>query len=190
MHLSLRSLACAGPLAVVLVSCEAPSRIAEPTRLAASGSMALTDVHPSHPIELLDQCDPATFNAAIGPGTCMSNHAGIKFDAFINQLLTMQNAPAWRNSPSNFTAALGTTLVAINRGGEVHSFTRVAKFGGGVVDDLNNLLGLKEVDECKNAPKEEFLAPGGMDVETVNTPGTALYQCCIHPWMRTTITVQ
>src|SRR5512143_3495601 len=77
------------------------------------------------PVQMLDQCDPTTFNAAIGPGTCASGHSGIKFDAFIGQLTARQVAPAWRNAPSHLTATFGSTLVAINRGGEVHSFTKV-----------------------------------------------------------------
>ena len=189
-HPVLRSLTLTGVVALLVTACESPGRVAGPSRLVASSSGAVADARPaSHPIEMLDQCDPATFNAAIGPGTCMSSHPGIKFDTFINQLITTGNAPAWRNSPVNFTAALGTELVAINRGGEVHTFTRVAAFGGGVVPELNAILNLKPVPECLNAPDEEFLLPGGRDVEPLKTPGTALYQCCIHPWMKTTITV-
>ena len=188
-HNALSSLLSAGSFVLLFAACDAPARVAEPSRLAASGSRALADVKPAHPIELLDQCDPATFNAAVGPGTCMSGHPGIKFDRFINQLITTQDAPAWRNAPNNFTAALGTQLVAINRGGEVHTFTRVAAFGGGVVPVLNQILGLTPRPECLDAPPDEFLLPGGTDAEAVTTPGTALYQCCIHPWMRTTITV-
>jgi hypothetical protein len=192
-HHLLSSVLSVSSISLLVASCDAPTRVAEPTRLAAS-STSLSDVHPSHPIELLDQCDPTTFNAAIGPGTCMSTHPGIKFDAFINQLIANQSAPAWRNSPSNFTAALGTQLIAINRGGEVHTFTRVAKFGGSIVPLLNPILGnIPPAPECLDAAvnhPEEFLPPGGTDAEAVTTPGTALYQCCIHPWMQTTITVR
>jgi hypothetical protein len=189
-HNSLCSLLSVGSMAMILAGCDAPGRVAEPPRFAASASGALAAAIPAHPIELLDKCDPATFNAAVGPGTCMSNHPGIKFDDFINQLIANQNAPAWRNAPMNFNAALGTPLLAINRGGEVHTFTRVAAFGGGVVPVLNAILGLTPRPECLAAGPDEFLLPGGTDAETITTPGTALYQCCIHPWMKTTITVR
>jgi hypothetical protein len=180
-----------GSLSLLFVACDAPGRVAEPSRLSASGSSALSDVGPAHPIELLDQCDPTTFNLAIGPGTCMSTHTGIKFDKFISDLIANQSAPAWRNAPQNFTAALGTQLVAVNKGGEVHTFTHVAKFGGSIVPELNAVLGgVAPAPECLAAGPGEFLLPGGIDAETVNTPGTALYQCCIHPWMQTTITVR
>jgi hypothetical protein len=188
-HQSLSSLLSVGAAAMVLAGCEAPGRVAEPTRLAASN--ALMDVHPAHPIELLDQCDPASFNLAIGPGTCMSPHPGIDFNKFIADVIASHSAPAWRNAPQNFAASLGTQLVAINKGGEMHTFTHVAKFGGSVVPQLNALLGnVPPAPECAAAGPEEYLLPGGIDAETVNTPGTALYQCCIHPWMQTVITVR
>lgn len=184
------TLVSAGSFAVVLSACDTPAKVAEPPRLSASAS-ALDDARPaSHPIELLDQCDPTTFNAAIGPGTCMSGHAGIKFDTFINQLINAGDAPAWRNAPSKFSATVGTQLVAINRGGEVHTFTHVAAFGGGVVPELNAILGLQPVPECLTAPADEFLLPGGTDSEAITKSGTALYQCCIHPWMKTVVTVR
>ena len=190
-HDALRSFLSVGSVALLLTACDTPGHVAEPPRLAASSSSALADARGGavHPIEMLDQCDPATFNAAIGPGTCTSSHSGIKFDKFIGQLISTGNAPAWRNSPSTFTAAFGTQLVAVNRGGEVHTFTRVAEFGGGVVPVLNDILGLTPRPECLAAPPEEYLPPGGTDAEAITTHGTALYQCCIHPWMKTTITV-
>ena len=186
----LGSLVSAGSVALIIAACDSPGRVAEPARLSASASGALAAARPApQPIELLDQCDPATFNAAIGPGTCMSSHSGIKFDAFINQLITKGDAPAWRNAPVKLTATLGTQLVAVNRGGEVHTFTHVHAFAGGVVPELNAILGLQPAPECLNAEPDEFLLPGQKDAESITTTGTALYQCCIHPWMRTTITV-
>lgn len=158
-----------------------------PTLAVASATSAETE----HPVQMLDQCDPATFNAAIRPGTCVSGHPGITFDAFIGQLTARQIAPAWRFAPSNLTATFGSTLVAINRGGEVHSFTKVASFGGGVVPRLNALAGTPvPAPECLAAPRSEFVGPGGVDVEQVDVQGTVNYQCCIHPWMRTTVTVK
>jgi hypothetical protein len=37
-------------------------------------------------VQLLDDCDPATFNAAIGPGTCIRD-GGTTFSEFVAQLL-------------------------------------------------------------------------------------------------------
>ena len=145
----------------------------------------------TQPVQMQDQCDPATFNASIGPGTCASGHPGVTFDTFVGQLTARQNAPAWRNAPSNLTASFGSTLVATNRGGEVHSFTKVAAFGGGVVPFLNALAGTPvPAPECLAAPPSEFVGPGGTDSEDLDQQGTLNFQCCIHPWMRTTVTVK
>jgi plastocyanin len=178
-----------GSLVLSLAACDSPASTTAPR--SAMGSTSLHAAVPrTQPVEMLDDCDPATFNAVIGPGTCQKNHPGLTFSKFIQQLIDNQNAPAWRNAPSSLTLTLGSTLSAINRGGEVHTFTRVAAFGGGVVPDLNAILGLSPRPECLNAAPDEFLPPGGVDNETANTPGTKYYQCCIHPWMRTTVVVR
>jgi plastocyanin len=187
------SIAVALSFVSVLAACEKSATISEP--MGPPGpAFAFAPPSPdakAHPVEMLDQCDPATFNAVIGPGTCQSGHAGIKFDAFIGQLTANQNAPAWRNAPSNMTATFGETLVATNRGGEFHSFTKVASFGGGIVPLLNALAGTPvPAPECLAAPQSEYIGPGGVDAEAVDQRGTLNYQCCIHPWMRTTVTVK
>src|SRR5215467_9270724 len=96
-HQSLSSLLSVGAVAMLLASCDSPARVSEPTRLTASSNAAKDVARPSHPIELLDQCDPTTFNAAIGDGTCLSPHSGIKFDKFIADLIANHTTPAWRN---------------------------------------------------------------------------------------------
>jgi hypothetical protein len=190
-HHGLIAVLTAGSVVLLVSGCEGPARVSGPPRIAASTSSELSVSPGAHPVELLDQCDPASFNAAVGPGTCMSGHHGIEFSTFINQLTENQIAPAWRNAPSNMSVAFGTTLVAVNRGGEVHTFTHVAAFGGGVVPLLNAVAGTPTpAPECLAAPPSEFLLPGATDAEAVSTHGTALYQCCIHPWMRTTVAVR
>jgi len=188
-HIAATALLSMGSLLVA--GCNDPARVTDPRApLLAAPVSDVSSGSPSHPIELLDQCDPATFNGAVGPGTCTSSHPGITFDRFLAQLTNDQAAPAWRNAPVNFTTKLGTTLVAINRGGEVHSFTRVAAFGGGVVPFLNQLSGTPvPAPECLEAPLSEYLLPGGQDAEPADQRGTLYYQCCIHPWMRTTVSV-
>ena len=90
-------------------------------------------------VQMLDDCDPATFNAAIGPGTCVKD-GGTTFQAFIGQLLAQGRAPAWRFAPEQLRLDAGGTLQATNRGGEDHTFTEVANFGGGCIQALNDLL--------------------------------------------------
>jgi plastocyanin len=143
-------------------------------------------------VQVLDDCDPATFNAAIGPGTCVKD-GGTTFSEFIAQLLTQGQAPAWRFTPGQLQLDAGGTLQANNRGGEEHTFTEVANFGGGCIQVLNDLLGLTPVPECAGFPGGAFgatlVAPGGTVTTAPLSPGIHRYECLIHPWMRTTATV-
>jgi hypothetical protein len=66
----------------------------------------------------------------------------------IDQLLTQGEAPAWRFSPGQLKLDAGGTITASNRGGEFHTFSEVAAFGGGCIPELNELLGLDPVPEC------------------------------------------
>jgi len=158
--------------------------------LAAAGtaSASKTERH----VNMLDDCDMATFNAAVGPGTC-SKAGGTTFDAFIGQLIAKGQAPAWRFAPSHLSVPAGGSIEAYNRGGEAHSFTEVAHFGGGCIQVLNNVLGgLTPVPECG----DPSLFPGGLvppggETDTASLPaGVHLFQCLIHPWMRATVTVK
>ena len=157
--------------------------------LAAAGtaSASKTERH----VNMLDDCDMATFNAAVGDGTC-SKAGGVTFDEFIGQLIAQGQAPAWRFAPSRLSVPAGGSIEAYNRGGEAHSFTEVAHFGGGCIDALNQILGLSPVPECG----DPSLFPGGLvppggDTDTASLPaGVHLFQCLIHPWMRATVTVK
>ncbi len=80
----------------------------------AAASIALA-APSSGTVVMLDACDPATFNAAIGEGTCERPGGGVTFDTFIGQLLAKGTAPAWRFS-GPATVAAGGTLTAVNRG--------------------------------------------------------------------------
>ena len=137
---------------------------------------------------MMDACDPATFNENVRPGTCVGRHGGMKFDEFIAELTQTQKAGAWHFAPPNTTAREGQTLLATNNGGEVHTFTRVSQFGGGLVPDLNRLSGNPEVaTECTKLEDDDFVPPGGTYEEKVGSEDTQLFECCIHPWMRTVI---
>ena len=175
---------------MVLAGCDGPKSVTSPPEnspLFAKGGTG----QETKPVQMLDECDPATFNAAVGPGTCASNHSGITFSRFIDQLTKTQQAPAWRFAAPNFTVGFGTAIVATNRGGEFHTFTRVAAFGGGVVPALNALAGTPiAAPECLAAPPSEFIPPGGTDTDIADQHGTLYYECCIHPWMRSTVTVR
>ena len=139
---------------------------------------------------MMDACDPTTFDAAIGPGTCVRD-GGVRFDSFIAQLGRHRSVGAWHFAPGTVNAAVSQTLLAVNRGGEAHTFTEVEEFGGGIVPDLNALSGNREpAPECLALDADDFVAPGGTYEDEVEEVGAERYQCCIHPWMRTVVTAR
>ena len=139
-------------------------------------------------VTMMDACDGPTFNAAVGPGICARN-GGVSFSEFIAQLTAHQAVGAWHNAPSQTDAWKGDSVIAVNNGGETHTFTRVAQYGGGIVPFLNDLSGTPNVaPECTT--EGTFVPPGGSDTETLDQAGELKFQCCIHPWMRTTVQVK
>ena len=158
---------------------------------ALSTSIALA-APSSGNVVMLDACDPATFNAFLGEGACERPGGGVTVDTFIGQLLTHGTAPSWRFA-GPATVAAGGTLTAVNLGGEFHTFTEVAAFGGGCVDELNDLLGLTPVPECAQAPGIFFSTGAGRGGSTTTAPlaaGTHRFICLIHPWMKSTVTAK
>jgi len=153
-------------------------------------------------IDILDYCDPASFNAAIGPGTCVRDTSDglITFMGFVNELGSDKSVGAWRFAPEQLRVDEGTTLQLSNLGGETHTFTEVKRFGGGFVDFLNTPSGNPvPAPECATVvngnlvpqpPSDEniFIPAGGNATLTLEHEKVARYQCCIHPWMRITIT--
>ncbi|HEY8223852.1 MAG TPA: hypothetical protein VIG25_01160 [Pyrinomonadaceae bacterium] len=145
-------------------------------------------------IRLLDDCDPTTFNAILGDGACVGN-GHTTFAAFIEELENTQDAHAWRNQPSAMLINVGRPTFVENRGGETHTFTPVAQFGGGFVNELNGISGNPvPAPECLNFGSIVFIDAGGTEQgPTAGSAqlavGTHRFQCCIHPWMRTVIEV-
>jgi plastocyanin len=144
----------------------------------------------SRSIQVLDDCEPESFNAVIGPGTCVKEGA-VTFSEFIAQLVTQGRAPAWRFSPEQLKLTAGGTLEATSHGGEFHTLTEVAAFGGGCVPELNELLGLTPVPECAipGIFGTTGIAPGDTLETEALAAGTHRFMCLIHPWMQTTVSV-
>jgi hypothetical protein len=139
-------------------------------------------------VSMMDACDGPSFNAVVGAGDCSRAH-GVSFSDFIALLTANQSVGSWHFGPPTTEAFLGDSILATNKGGEVHTFTRVAAFGGGVVPILNDLSGTPtEVPECK--AENNFVPPGGTDTDALDKVGELKFQCCIHPWMRTTVLVK
>jgi hypothetical protein len=138
-------------------------------------------------VKMMDTCDTESFDAVIGAGTCVIDR-GTTFDQFIHQLTKQQTVPSWRNNPQFAQEHVGATLEIRNDGGEAHTFTRVAQFGGGFIDDLNQLSGNPiPAPECLDFANISFVPSGGSESQVLPAPGPNHYMCCLHPWMRTTI---
>jgi hypothetical protein len=150
-------------------------------------------------IRMWDNCDPASFNATLGAGTCQpGDHGTETFPIFVGEVAADHIAGAWRFGSNRYTIASGDSTAFDNRGGELHTFTTVAKFGGGFVPVLNQLSGNPvPAPECLQPPSASniFVEAGTIEVgpvagSTVLPVGTTRAQCCVHPWMRTVINVK
>jgi plastocyanin len=144
----------------------------------------------------LDECDPATFNAAVGPGFCRNVALGASttFSALFAKAAAGTPDPNWDFEPDALTIKQGTTIHAFDQGGEPHTFTEVAKFGGGFIPALN-APGEEVVPECAGGFSRVVVArtrilQGSQLQVTGLSKGEHHFQCCIHPWMRTTVVVK
>lgn len=144
-----------------------------------------------------DDCDPTTFNAAVGPGTCVGS-GRTTFARFIAEVTSHQLAPLWSYTPHDSDLPVGNHLSIHNRGGETHTFTKVAQFGGGFVPELNVLSGNPTpAPECLRPPSQVNIFVEAGETDPGPTAGSSIlpvgqevkFQCCIHPWMRVRIRV-
>jgi hypothetical protein len=180
-----------------------PLLVAVSVAVLSIAATAQNEVRPSElTIHVRDYCDPASFNAAIGSGTCDRDTSigAITFMGFLTELSMDKSVGAWRFAPSQVRVAEGATLNLQNLGGETHTFTRVKRFGGGFVAALNEAGGTPEpAPECAQmvdgnlvpqppSPDNIFIPAGSNASATVQPAETARFQCCIHPWMHVTIT--
>ena len=184
----LTALLAATTVTALLAACADTGTLGGPTPTEPSATRAEESVHR---IEIHDACDPMSFNAALGAGTC-ARSGGVNFEQFIAQLTKNGSIGAWNFAPGHVEAKVGQVLLAINRGGEAHTFTEVEEFGGGIVPLLNQLSGNTTVaPECQALAQDDLIPPGGFDDDDeVEEPGTEKYQCCIHPWMRAIVTAR
>ncbi len=152
----------------------------------------------------LDECDPRTFNPVLGEegtGFChnvtLYNLAGHDYSTTLDALVRGANSgtpdPGWDFEPDQLTIQKGTAVSVVDQGGEPHTFTEVAQFGGGFVEALNH--GEPTVPECnggfKNVAvaKTRILQGSRLDVTGLSR-GRHFFQCCIHPWMRMEVDVK
>jgi plastocyanin len=153
----------------------------------------------------LDECDPDSFNLPIDKGGLGDGGGGfchnVSLKAFgyatsLPDLIMKAKAgtpdPGWDFEPDQLTIQRGTMLTVSDQGGEPHTFTEVAQFGGGFIKDLNH--GEPTVPECDGGfsnvavAKTRIVQGGHLDI-TGLSKGKHLFQCCIHPWMRMEVDV-
>lgn len=141
-------------------------------------------------VQIQDRCDPATFPAEAG---CIGTRLGlVTFEEFLDELNPDDGGHgAWRNSRAETHLDHGDTLHVRNTGGEAHTFTEVANFGRGIVPDLNAALpdGTPDAVPLED-PFATVVPPGASRQIRGLSPGEHLYECLIHPWMRTTVEVR
>src|SRR5258707_15493682 len=113
----------------------------------AGATLALAQEHPSHhhasslaQIVALDECDPATFNAALGPDFCKNVTLGAftTFTDLFAKAAAGTPDPNWDFEPDVLHIKKGTPVLVVDQGGEPHTFTEVKHFGGGFIPELNS----------------------------------------------------
>src|SRR5215217_6725533 len=113
-------------------------------------------------VNIHDACDPDTFNDALqNPDACV-RAGGVTFDQFIALLTRLGFIEPWNFAPSTANVRVGQVFEAVNHGGETHTFTEVAEFGGGIVPFLNDLAHVPNLaPECRPDALEadDFVAP-------------------------------
>ena len=167
--------------------------------MASTASVPTTAALPPAQFVALDECDPTTFNAALGPDFCKNVAlAAFGYATTLSDLVAGAQAgtpsPNWDFEPDSINVPLGTVVSVVDQGGEPHTFTEVAKFGGGFLAPLNG-PGETTAPECVGGFSTVTVAKTriiqGSTLQVPNLPkGEHLFQCCIHPWMRVTVNVQ
>jgi plastocyanin len=163
--------------------------------LMLAGALETENVPRVAQVVALDECDPATFNAAIGADFCKNIALGASttFANLFAEAATPKPDPNWDFEPDGLTIKQGTILSVVNQGGEPHTFTEVAQFGGGFIPGLNN--GAAPVPECAGgfstvAVARTRILQGSTSQIVGLSKGEHNFQCCIHPWMHFTVEVK
>jgi plastocyanin len=156
---------------------------------------ALEDSPRAAQVVALDECDPTTFNAALGPDFCKNIALGYSttFSNLFAEAAAGTPDPNWDFEPDALKIKEGTIVSVVDQGGEPHTFTEVANFGGGFIPQLN--AGQETVPECAGgfsrvAVAKTRLLQGSQVQITGLSKGTHHFECCIHPWMRMNVEVK
>ena len=149
--------------------------------------------------EVTDNCDPN--DAAWGAGGCLRESGEVTRAEFAAANANRYPGhPSWRIVPPYVAEQFQPDIRAENTGGRGHTFTKVASFGGGFIAALNP-QGAGLAPECAIVNADGTLSPAPAAMATTLAPGAELkveglqpgtynFQCCIHPWMRTTVKIK
>jgi len=164
--------------------------------LAQESGVAVTAAQTSFAqVVALDECDPTTFNAALGPDFCKNVSLGAftTLSDLFAEAASGHPDPKWDFEPDVVHLNQGGVLRVVDEGGEPHTFTEVARFGGGFIPDLNG--GEQTVPECSGGfanlevARTRILQGSESQIAGLSK-GKHLFQCCIHPWMRVEVDVK
>jgi plastocyanin len=163
---------------------------------AATFAHAQQTATPLAQIIAIDECDPASFNAALGADFCKNVSLGAftPLATLFKEAQTGHPDPKWDFEPDTLAVNEGTILNIANEGGEPHTFTEVDHFGGGFITQLNGAEAAP-VPECAGGfgnlgvARTRILQGSSINVTNLSK-GEHHFQCCIHPWMRVTVDVK
>jgi plastocyanin len=162
----------------------------------ASLVIAQQQTAPIAQVVALDECDPTTFNMALGPDFCknVSLGASTPLLTLFHEAESGHPDPKWDFEPDTLEVPEGTILNVVDQGGEPHTFTEVAHFSGGFIPQLN-AASTAVAPECEGGfanvavAKTRILQGSSVNVTNL-AKGEHHFQCCIHPWMHMTVTVK
>jgi len=154
---------------------------------------AVADQPQAKTMRLLDSCDKASWDAEF-PGLCTASAGSVTLTRFREDLAKGGSGAWWINNRKE-TIDAGDSLHVINEGGIVHTFTEVQSYGQGLVAEWNQAVPDEQpaVNIAGNpvGPADFATAvPAGTSSDVTPAKGVHKYQCIIHPWMRTVVTVR
>ena len=165
--------------------------------IVAVTAYAMTEENASSSAQIvaLDECEPKSFNDALGADFCKNVALGAttSLEKLFKQASDGTPDPGWDFEPDEISIKKDTTLTVVDQGGEPHTFTEVAQFGGGFIEGLN--AGEETVPECRggfknvDVAKTRILQGSQIQVNGLSK-GEHRFQCCIHPWMRVKVDVK
>jgi len=139
-------------------------------------------------LELRDACEKSSWDVEF-PGLCTKSAGSVTLSEFREELADGGDG-AWWIRQRAIGLNQGDSIAVKNVGGIVHTFTEVNQFGKGCVPEWNQAV-KETVDNCDFGKFIGTLVqPGASSVPEKPAVGVHKFQCLIHPWMRTTVTVE